>query len=400
MTPSAGSLAGVRVLDLSRILAGPFATQILADHGADVIKVENPGKGDDTRAFGPPFQNGESAYFLSINRNKRSIAVNLKHAEGLHVVREIAKKSDVVLENFRPGAAAKLGLGAEELRKENPRLVYASISGFGQSGPWRTRPGYDLAVQGISGLQSITGPEGGEPTKVGTSIADLISGIYAAQGILLALYRREKTGRGDVVDVSMLDSVVSLLTYQAGIYFAGGGVPTRIGNRHPTIAPYETFHAKDGYFNLAVGNDALWQKFCALIGREDLSEDARFATNPKRVENHSELHPVLEKILGAKTVAEWLASLEAAGIPAGPIFDLSQILEHEVIAAREMVVPVDHPRAGRIRLPGVPVKLAEAPGAVRTPPPLLGGDTDAVLTELLGLTTAEIADLRSAGAVA
>ena len=393
------ALAGVRVLDLTRILAGPYCTMILADHGAEVVKVENPGKGDDTRSFGPPFQNGESAYFMSVNRNKRSIAVNLKSSEGLAAVKELARRADVVVENFRPGAAEKLGLGASALRKENPRLVYASISGFGQTGPWRDRAGYDLAVQGISGLQSITGPEGGDPTKVGTSIADLLSGIYCAQGILLALYRREKSGVGETVDVSMLDSVVSLLTYQAGIYFSGEGVPTRLGNRHPTIAPYETFSASDGYFNLAIGNDGLWAKFCEVVARPDLAVDARFATNPKRVENHAALHPAVEAITRLRTVATWLELLDKSGIPAGPIFTLAQILEHEVLAAREMVVPMDHPRAGRIRVNGVPVKLADSPGSVRTPPPVLGADTDAVLAEL-GYDATRIRKLRDAGAVA
>lgn len=393
-----GALDGVRVLDLTRILAGPYCTMILADHGAEVIKVESPGKGDDTRAFGPPFQNGESAYFLSVNRNKRSITVNLKHPDGLAAVRELARRADVVVENFRPGAAAKLGLGPGDVARINPRAIYASVSGFGQTGPWRNRAGYDVAVQGISGLQSITGTEGGPPTKVGTSIADLLSGIYCAQGILLALYRRERTGKGEVVDVSMLDSVVSLLTYQAGIYFAGAPMPTRLGNRHPTIAPYETFPAKDGYFNLAVGNDALWQKFCEVVGRAELAADGRFATNPLRVKNHAALYPAVEAIAKTKTVSEWLALLEGAGIPAGPIFDLRQILEHEVLAAREMVVEMEHPKAGKIRVNGVPVKLAGAPGAVRTPPPVLGADTDAVLSEL-GYDKAKIQGMRDAGAV-
>jgi len=395
-----GSLHGVRILDLSRVLAGPFATRILADHGADVIKIERPGSGDDTRRFGPPFQNGESSYFLSINSGKRSLAVDLKRPEGQRLVQRLATRCDVVIENFRPGTAERLGLGAEQLRAANPRLIYCSISGFGQTGPWRNRPGYDLAVQGLSGIQSITGPADGPPTKAGTSIADLSSGLYAVQGILMALYRREQTGRGDTIDVAMLDACVSLLTYQAGGYLADGTVPRRAGNRHPSIVPYEAFAASDGWFNLAVGSEGNWAKFCAAIDRPDLQTDPRFADNPARVVNRDALAEELAAIFQTDTVANWIDRLQAGGVPAGAIHDVDQVLEHEVTKARDMVVDLDHPKAGPIKTTGVAVKHSEAPGAIRTPPPLLGQHGREILAEGADLDAAEIEHLITAGVVA
>ncbi len=399
-TSRPGSLEGLRVLDLTRVLAGPFCTQILADHGADVWKIEKPGEGDDTRAFGPPFVGGESTYFLSINRNKRSLAVDLKDPRGLDLVYRLADQCDVVVENFRPGAAERLGLGAEQLRARNPRLVYCSISGFGQTGPYRDRAGYDLAIQGLSGLQSLTGAADGPPTKVGTSIADLVSGLYAVQGILLGLVRRAKTGQGETVDVSMLDSVVSLLTYQASSYLHTGRVPKRAGNRHPSIAPYETFAAADGHFNLAVGNDAQWRKLCELLKDQTLTEDARFFTNPQRVAHRDEVFATLSQAFAKDSVATWLRRLQKAGVPCGPILDVGQVLEHEAVLARDMVVAMDHPTAGPIRVPGVAIKLTEAPGQVRTPPPGLGEHTDSVLTDVLGLSADELCTLRMAGVIA
>ena len=398
--PRQASLHGVRILDLTRILAGPFATRMLADHGADVIKIERPGAGDDTRQFGPPFQNGESSYFLSINSGKRSMAVDLKRPEGRKLIQELATRCDVVIENFRPGAAERLGLGAAELRALNPRLIYCSISGFGQTGPWRDRPGYDLAVQGLSGLQSITGAADGPPTKVGTSIADIVSGMYAAQGILLALYRREHSGVGEVVDIAMLDSVVSLLTYQAGRYFADGSVPDRAGNRHPSIVPYETFAAADGHFNLAVGNDRIWRTFCKVIDRAALAQDPRFVDNPARVAHRDELFEILQDIFEGEDVAVWVARLQAAGVPAGAIHTVEQILEHEVMQAREMVVQLQHPRAGPMRTTGVPIKLTEAPGAVGSAPPLLGQHSRAILRDVLAMDDAAIDALIGQGVVA
>lgn len=392
-----GALDGIKVLDLSRILAGPYGTQILADHGAEVWKVEIPLKGDDTRAFGPPFQNGESAYFLSVNRNKRSLTVNMKHPDGIALVKELAAKADVLVENFRPGALDRLGLDFESAIKLNSRLVYCSVSGFGQTGPWSDKPGYDLAMQGMGGIMSLTGETDGPPMKVGTSIADIVSGIYAAQGILLALLARTRTGRGQRVDISMLDGQISLLTYQAGIFFAEGKSPTRKGNQHPTICPYETFRTSDGYLNLAVGNDKLWLVFCDLVARADLKADARFTTNPQRVAARNELFPILTAIFATKTTAEWIIALENAGVPAGPILTVQETLELQQTKAREMVIEMDHPKAGPIKLTGIPIKLSDTPPAARTPPPTLGQHTDEVLRDVLGYSGEKIATLRAAG---
>ncbi len=289
---------------------------------------------------------------------------------------------------------------AEQLRAANPRLIYCSISGFGQTGPWRNRPGYDLAVQGLSGVQSITGAADGPPTKAGTSIADLSSGLYAVQGIMMALFRRERTGQGEVIDVSMLDAMVSMLTYQAGRYFADGSVPTRAGNRHPSIVPYETFAASDGWFNLAVGSEGIWQKFCAAIGESELANDERFASNPERVVNRDALAELLNAIFKTDTVAHWVESLQAAGVPAGAIHDVDQVLEHEVVKARQMVVDLEHPKAGAMQTTGVAVKHAEAPGQVQTPPPLLGQHSREILAELAGLDGDQIDALVADGVVA
>lgn len=394
-----GALDGVKVLDLSRILAGPYATQILADHGAEVWKVERAGRGDDTRAFGPPFQHGESAYFMAVNRNKRSLTVNMKSEAGLAILRELAARADVLVENFRPGTLDKFGLDAGAALRLNPRLVYCSISGFGQTGPWAGKPGYDLALQGLGGLMSLTGEPDGPPLKVGTSIADLTAGLCAAQGITLALFARERTGRGQVVDISMLDGQLSLLTYQAGIYFADGVVPRRQGNRHPTICPYETFRTGDGYLNLAVGNDKLWREFCALVGRPDLGADERFASNPQRVAARDAIFPLLSEIFAGRTTAEWLDALEAAGIPAGPILSVAEALGLEQTRAREMVVALEHPRAGTIRVTGAPIKLSDTPAAVTAPPPGLGEHTDEILAQALGYAAGKIAALRRDGAI-
>lgn len=391
-------LEGIRVLDLTRVLAGPFCTMILADMGADIIKVEQPGKGDDTRAFGPPFTQGESAYFLSINRNKRSITLDIKSDAGKEVLRRLIKRSDVLVENFRPGALKRLGFDYAGASAINPRLIYASVSGFGQTGPWSAKPGYDLAIQGIGGIMSITGDPSGPPYKVGVSQADLVAGLYAVQGILLALYAREKTGQGQLVDVGMLDCQISLLTFQAGIYFMTGVSPTRKGNQHPTICPYETFKASDRYINIAIGNDKLWQKFCELLGLGNLRNHQDFATNPKRVENRDRLFPLIQERIGARESAHWLGIFEENGIPSGPIFSVEEALTHPHTVARQMVCSVTHPVLGELRQTGIPVKLSGTPGEIHSAPPRLGEHTEPVLREL-GFSQGDIKSMRAAEAI-
>ncbi|MDB4964501.1 MAG: Formyl-CoA transferase [Myxococcales bacterium] len=395
-------LDDLTVLDLSRILSGPYCSMYLADFGARVIKLEHPTGGDDTRGFGPPFVAGESTYFMSINRNKESVAIDFKHARGGELVRALAARADILLENFRPGALERLGLDYASLRTANPRLIYCSISGFGHTGEpdWVRRPGYDLAIQGMGGLASLTGPADGPPHKVGTSIADMIAGLYALSGILVALHARARTGRGQHVDVSMLDGQISLLTYHAGIHFATGGVPARRGNQHPSISPYETYRAKDGFVNIAVGNDAQWRALCRAAGEplQALAEDPRFATNAARVGRREELAAILEPLVATRSVDDWIALCDGAGIPSGPILDVAQALAHPQVRARGMVVPLEHPSAGPIRVTGVPVRLSETPGAVRTPPPRLGEHTRAVLAEVLGLDGASVDALVEEGA--
>lgn len=394
-----GPLTGVRVLDLTRILAGPFASMILGDMGAEVVKIENPDGGDDTRAWGPPFLNGESTYFLSVNRNKKSCTLNLKAPQGRDLLRQLARRADVLLENFRPGTLARLGLSYPEAAGLNPRLVYCSVSGFGQTGPDAARPGYDLIVQGESGVMNITGFPDGPPVKVGLAIADLIAGLYAVQGILMALYVRDRTGRGQHVDVALYDGMASLLTFQAGIYFATGRSPQRRGNAHPSIVPYETFRARDGYLNVAVGNNALWARFCQAIGRADLIAHSDFATEALRVEHHGALQPLLEGILSQRTVGEWLALLGEGGVPCGAIKEVAEVCADPQILAREMVVEVPHSKLGTVRMMGIPVKLSATPGAPTAGPPRLGEHTEAVLAEWLHLPPGAVAELHREGVV-
>jgi crotonobetainyl-CoA:carnitine CoA-transferase CaiB-like acyl-CoA transferase len=399
VTPPAngsGPLSGITVLDMSRVLSGPYCTMQLADMGARVIKIERPGAGDDTRAWGPPFIEGESAYFLSINRNKESITLNFKHPDGRRILDDLIARADILVENFRPGTMDDMGLGYAALHAKHPRLIYTSISGFGHTGPSRERAGYDAVLQGEAGIMSITGPAEGSGYKVGIAIADLASGLFAAQGTLLALYAREKTGAGQHVDVAMLDSVAALLTYQAGIYFANGEPPKRAGNAHPTVAPYETFRAKDGDVILAAGNDDLWKKFCTVANLEAHVADPRFATNRERVKNYAALRPIVAEAFLTKTRAEWLSLLNDAGIPAGPVRDLHEVLTDEQLIARDMVHSLPHSTAGTVQVLGVPVKLSETAGSVRTAPPALGEHTDRVLTEYLGLSAEKVAELRSA----
>lgn len=398
-TPSAeGPLKGLVVLDLSRILSGPFATMTLADLGADVIKIEQPGLGDDTRHWGPPFQGTEAAYFLSVNRNKKSLAVDLKSPQGLEAVKRLAATADIVVENFRPGTAARLGLGYEDLSKDNLGLIYASISGYGQTGPESQRAGYDAIAQARSGIMSVTGEPDGPPVRVGNSGSDLIAGSWAVIGVLAALQERNRTGRGQWVDVSLLDGSVSWLTYLANGYLASGEIPQRYGSAHPTIAPYQAFATSDGFVMLAVGNDALWRKFTEAVGRADLTEDPRFATNPLRVTNRAELIPIVQDILLQTTTAEWTGRFDAAGIPAGPIQTVDQALEDPQVIARGMITDLEHPTAGPLKVIGCPIKLNRTPAAVRTAPPLLGQHTLEVL-QAAGYDDDAIKDMQLSGAI-
>ena len=398
MPSTKAPLAGVRVLDLTRVLAGPFCTMMLGDMGADVIKLEEPGRGDDTRSW-PPFLGGEATYFMAVNRNKRSLTLNLKPPAGQEIFRKLVRKCDVVVENFRPGTMEKLGFGYAALAKLNPRLVYCSISGFGESGPDAPRAGYDLIVQGESGIMDITGFADAPPAKVGTSIADLVAGMNAAHGIVLALLARTRTRRGQKVEIGMLDGMAALLTYQAALYFGTRARPSRRGNAHPSIVPYEVFKAADAYLTLGVANNSLWERCCQALDRPDLIKDPRFDTEAHRVEQRDVLVPLLNDILGTRNADEWLKRLEAAGVPAGRIKTVAEVCESEHLKARDMIVTLPHPSAGSVTVMGVPVKLHATPGGARTAPPRLGEHTDAVLTKLAGLRPSGIARLRREGVV-
>jgi crotonobetainyl-CoA:carnitine CoA-transferase CaiB-like acyl-CoA transferase len=388
----------VRVLDLTRVLAGPFCSMILGDMGAEVIKIEEPGKGDDTRSW-PPFVGGEATYFLAVNRNKQSVTLNLKAPEGRAILQRLVRRSDVVLENFRTGTMERLGLGYTTLKKINPRLVYCAISGFGESGPEAARAGYDLIVQAESGLMDITGFEDGPPVKVGTSIADLVAGMSAAHGITLALLARTRTKKGQKVEISMLDAMAALLTYQAGIYFGTGAKPGRRGNKHPSIVPYEVFKAADAYLTLGVANNSLWERCCAAMERPDLVKDPRFAREADRVTNRETLVPLLNEILGARSADQWLKRFEAVGVPAGRIRTVAEVCESEHLKARGMLVTLPHPKAGRVRVLGVPIRLHTTPGRAVTAPPLLGQHTERVLRSVLGIDRRAVARLRASGVV-
>ena len=397
--PQPGPLTGLRVLELARILAGPWAGQILADLGADVIKVERPGAGDDTRAWGPPFVAGESAYYLSVNRNKESVALDFKTPDGRALLGRLVEKADVVVENFRPGTLDKVGLGYSQLSERYPRLIYVSISGFGQNGPRRSEAGYDAIAQAEGGLMSITGIPEGPPVRLGVAVADIVSGMFAFQGLLLALLARARTNRGQLVDVSLLDSVAALLTYQASRHFATGEDPARTGNRHMTIAPYDTYETEDGVLVLAVGNDTQWQRLCAALGLEALGSDERYRTNAGRVTHYEELQPALSSVLRTRRIGPLVESLRNEGVPCGGVRSIAEALSDPQIEARDMVETIAHPLAGSVRVLGIPTKLSDSPGAVRTPPPLLGEHTSAVLASDLGLSQAEIDRLATVGAI-
>ena len=391
-------LDGLTVLDFSRVLAGPYCTMQLADLGARVVKIEQPGRGDDTRAWGPPFLAGESAYFLSINRNKESLALDLKHPRARPVVESLLARADVVVENFRPGTMERLGLDFEEISRRHPGIVYCSISGFGQTGPRRVEAGYDAMMQAEAGLMSITGAADGPPFRLGVAIGDIATGMFAAQGILAALFARTRSGRGQRVDIAMLDAVTALLTYQASIAFATGETPHRMGNRHPSIAPYDTFETATGEFVLSVGNDDQFRRLMRVLGRPELGTDARFAANADRVRNYDALRAELSPSLAAWNRTDLLGALTAAGVPCAAVRSITEALADPQLAARGMIVPLEHLAAGPIRVLGSPLKLSDTPASVRTPPPSLGQHTDAVLREI-GLSSEEIASLRGSGAV-
>jgi len=405
-----GPLSHIRALDLSRVLAGPWCGQNLADLGAEVIKIERPEKGDDSRAFGPPWlkdrsgrDTKESAYFASTNRGKKSVTVNISKPDGQNIVRNLARQSDVLIENYKVGDLARYGLGYDDLRKLNPRLVYASVTGFGQTGPHRERPGYDFMIQGMGGVMSITGERddlpGGGPQRVGIPIADIMTGMYATIAICAALAHRERSGTGQHLDLALLDTQVGILANQGMNYLATGVPPGRIGNAHPNIVPYQPFKARDGDVILACGNDNLFNKFCEVAGCQHLARDARFATNSKRVENREAITSLLAEIFARRTTQEWCDALEAAGVPNGPINNLKQVFEEPQVIARGMKIELEHSLAGKVPLIASPMKFSGTPLEHKTPPPTLGQHTDEVLRGLLRMDDAAIAKLRADGVI-
>ncbi|HEK0909195.1 TPA: CoA transferase [Pseudomonas putida] len=403
-----GALSHLRVLDLSRVLAGPWSGQILADLGADVIKVERPDSGDDTRAWGPPFlrdargeNTSEAAYYLSANRNKRSVTIDFTQPEGQRLVRELAAKSDIVIENFKVGGLASYGLDYERLKAVNPRLIYCSITGFGQTGPYAKRAGYDFMIQGLGGLMSLTGrPEGEQgagPMKVGVALTDILTGLYSTVAILAALAHRDQSGEGQHIDMALLDVQVACLANQAMNYLTTGTPPKRLGNAHPNIVPYQDFPTADGDFILTVGNDGQFRKFAEVAGQPQWADDPRFATNKQRVAHRAELIPLIRQATVFKTTAEWVAELERAGVPCGPINDLAQMFQDPQVVARGLKVDVPHPLAGSVPQVASPIRLSETPVEYRRAPPLLGEHTEAVLMDVLGLDAGAVQVLRSAG---
>jgi crotonobetainyl-CoA:carnitine CoA-transferase CaiB-like acyl-CoA transferase len=378
MTP----LDDIFVLDLSRILSGPICTMLMADMGATVVKVEPPPHGDDTRLWGPPFVNGISTYFLSINRNKKSIGLNIKTPEGRDILWNLVERADVLVENFRPGVLAKLGFGYDDVARRNGRIVYCSISGFGQTGPGCDRAGYDVVAQGESGLMDLTGYPGEPPAKMGSSLADIVAGLYAFNGILLALLVRHRTGKGQAIDISLLDSMVSTLTYQAMIYFATGRSPHRMGTRHPSIVPYECFETKDGFTNIGVANEKQWVKLCEALRFPEVAADPRFSTMAARIAHYNELRPILQKALSQLSRSEVIALLGASGIAVGPVNTVAEALEHPQILAREMVVELTHPEYGPLKYLGIPIRLSDTPGSLETAPPRYGEHNRRVLGDL------------------
>jgi crotonobetainyl-CoA:carnitine CoA-transferase CaiB-like acyl-CoA transferase len=394
------ALENIVILDLSRVLAGPYATMMLGDFGARVIKVEQPGRGDDTRRWGPPFtENGESAYFFAANRNKESITLNLKSEAGRDVLRDLVRRADVLVENYRSGMMDGLGVGYSSLHEINSGLIYCAITGYGQNGPYRDRPGYDVVIEAQGGLMSITGPADGEPSKVGVAIVDVTTGLHAVIAILAALRHRDHTGQGQYIDLALFDTQLSWLINVASSYLLSGNAPRRYGNGHPTIVPYQTVPTADGLLMLAVGNDGQFALLCRALERPEWIDDPQFATNPARVENRDVLVPALEAIFRTRTTAAWYEHLTAAGVPCGPVNDIPTALGDPQAAARQMVQSVEHPQTGTIPQLGPVAKMSGTPPSIHAPPPLLGEHTDAVLADFLGYSAGKIAELRDAGAL-
>jgi crotonobetainyl-CoA:carnitine CoA-transferase CaiB-like acyl-CoA transferase len=389
-----GALGGIRVLDLTRVLAGPYCTMFLGDLGAEVVKVEQPDVGDDTRGWGPPFAGGESAYFLCTNRNKKSLTVDLKSADGIALMKQLAGQADVLIENFRPGAMDRLGLGEKELRAKNPKLVYASLSGFGADGPMADIPGYDLIVQAWGGLMSITGTNESGPLKVGVAIIDLVAGLMLGKAIVAALYAREKIGVGQKIDTSLLEAEVATLINAGSNYLIAGTVPGRWGNAHPTIVPYQSFQTADSFIVLGAASESIWKRLCPALKRAELTDDPRFANNADRVANRQELIPILSKIFMTQTTEHWVAALNQANVPCAAVQTIDQVFTAPQVLHRNMLVEVDHPTAGKVRMAGIPVKFSATPASVRLPPPLLGEHNDDVLSSWLGMKSEAIDQLK------
>lgn len=391
-------LDGIVVLDMSRVLSAPFTGMILADMGADVIKIEALGHGDDSRAY-PPYMENESIYFMDLNRGKRSITLNLKAPEGKEILKGMVKKADVLIENFRGGTMAKLGLDYSILKEINPRLIYTQITGFGRTGPRAKDPAYDVIVQGMGGIMSVTGEEGGAPMKVGVSEGDIVAGLYAAIGTTMALFAREKTGKGQLVDISMLDCQAQFIENPIVRYLNAGVIPKAIGNRHASITPFESVRCSDGYIMIAVGNDNLFKKFSDLIGKPELKDDPRFTTNPLRTKNVAELNKILDEVFPTKTCKEWMDLINAAGIPVGPINSIPQVVEDPCLKARDMIVTLKHSKIGDVKAVNTPIKLSETPGGAEKAAPVLGEHTSEVLKEFLDYDDSTIKDLYSKGVI-
>ena len=400
MSAGEGLLQGVRVIDLTRILAGPYCTMMLGDLGAEVIKIEAPGRGDDTRHWGPPFtESGEAAYFMCVNRNKRSLTLNLKSERGLEILKDMISQGDVLVENFKAGTLSRWGLDYESLQELRPGLIYCTVTGYGYTGPYSSRPGYDFIVQAMGGFMSINGPKEGDPHRAGVAIADISAGMFAASAVLAALYARERTGEGQRIDMALLDSQIAVLTYAASNYFVSGETPARHGNAHPNIVPYQSFTARDGQFAFAAGNDSQWEKFCGAVDRPQWLHDERFRTNSARVQNRDLVAAALDDLFVTRDAAHWLALCEQIGLPAGPINSIDRVFEDAQVQAREMRVTAQHSEDGDVPLLNSPLRIPTAPTSIRRAPPTLGEHTEEVLAEMFGLDAASVAALRQEGVV-